>query len=83
MQEIAHFDFNEAVRSIRKTDSELYKAIKESYEHEQHDGTPTNIDKHTFGIIAAVETVYHLGQSTGYVQGYAAAKEDQKKQEGK
>ena len=71
MQEIAHFDFNEAVRSIRKTDSELYKAIKESYEHEQHDGNPSEMDKHIYGTIAAVNAVYILGHSTGYTQGIA------------
>lgn len=73
-------NFDEAVRAILKTDSELYKTIKEAYEYEQHDGNPSEMDKHIYGTIAAVNAVYILGHSTGYTRGYSAAVADRQKE---
>lgn len=66
-------EIERAVQDAIRQHSELYNAIKAAYEHEQHDGNPTDADRHIFGVIAAVNAVYVLGLSTGYTQGYKAA----------
>ena len=59
-------DYTEALNAMRKQDSDLYAAIRYAYIQEQFDGNP---DKHTQGVIAAINAVYNLGFSNGFKQG--------------
>ena len=59
-------DYTEALDAMRKQDSDLYAAIRHAYIQEQFDGNP---DKHTQGVIAAINAVYNLGFSNGFKQG--------------
>lgn len=59
-------DYTEALDAMRKQDSALYAAIRDAYEQEQFDGNP---EKHTQGVIAAVNAIYNLGFSNGFKQG--------------
>lgn len=59
-------DYAEALDAMRKQDSDLYAAIRQAYIREQFDGNP---DKHTQGVIAAVNAIYNLGYNNGFKQG--------------
>lgn len=59
-------DYTEALDAMRKHDSDLYAAIRQAYIREQMDSNP---DKHTQGVIAAINAVYNLGFSNGFKQG--------------
>ena len=61
--------YGDALRNMRKQDSELYRAIQAAYLQEQMDEDGDAIDQHCQGMIAAIEAVYRLGYAEGFKAG--------------
>ena len=59
-------DYTEALEAMRQHDSDLYAAIRQAYIREQFNKDP---DKHTQGVIAAINAVYNLGYGNGFNAG--------------
>lgn len=68
-------DYTEALEKMQQRDSDLYKAIRQAYIREQYEGNP---DKHTQGVMAAVNAIYNLGYSNGFKAGAEYAQEGEK-----
>ena len=62
-------NFGTAVRAAMQLDGQMYNAIREAYDREQFDENGDEIDRHAFGLIAAVNAVYNLGYGNGYRDG--------------
>ena len=62
-------NFNAAVRAAMQLDGQMYNAIREAYNREQFDENGDEIDRHAYGLIAAVNAVYNLGHAAGFKAG--------------
>ena len=62
-------NFGAAVRAAMQLDGQLYNAIREAYDREQFAENGDEIDRHAFGLVAAVNAVFNLGHAVGFEAG--------------
>lgn len=61
--------FHAAVRASMMLEGKLYDAIRKAYDQEQFPENGDEVDRHAFGMIAAVNAIYNLGYGNGFVAG--------------